>query len=403
MTVGAPITERWPSVRGRFLFREVNERGFDLPLASVTRDGGVEFRADLDISVWNPGSDTSGYKRVRPGDFVIGLRSFQSGIGYSPIEGLVSPAYTVLRPTDQSVARPYFKHLFKSDVYISRLENVAQGIRQGRTISTEDFYGIPVPLPPVDIQRAIADYLDAETARIDALIAKKRRFIELLEDRRWSYFLRLVRVANAPVVPLRRALLGITDGPFGSAFSSSEYTDDGIAVVRLGNIGFAEWRGGDLAHLPESRYRDFLRHRVQPGDVLFAGLGDDRNHAGRACVAPEGGRMIVKGKCFCGRINRRRAIPDFLAMFCSSPDGASAIAVEARGSTRTMINLDIIKGVPVPLPSLDQQRSIVHETRSSWAATRSCIDRLDRQLDMLVEHRQALITAAVTGDLEVAA
>lgn len=88
----------WDRLRGRLLFREVNERGCDLPLASVTRDGGVEFRSDLNISVWNPGDDISSYKRVLPGDFVIGLRSFQSGIGASTIEGLVSPAYTVLRP-----------------------------------------------------------------------------------------------------------------------------------------------------------------------------------------------------------------------------------------------------------------------------------------------------------------
>ena len=77
----------WSKVRGRHLFREVNERGFDLPLASVTRDGGVEFRSDLDFAVWNPDDDTSHYKRVRPQDFVIGLRSFQSGIGFSTLEG----------------------------------------------------------------------------------------------------------------------------------------------------------------------------------------------------------------------------------------------------------------------------------------------------------------------------
>ena len=124
----------WRQVRGRYLFREVNERGYDLPLASVTRHGGVEFRSDLDISVWNPASNTSHYKRVGLGDFVIGLRSFQSGIGHSTLEGLVSPAYTVLRPVSSQVLGGFFKHLFKSDIYISRLENVAQGIRQGRTI-----------------------------------------------------------------------------------------------------------------------------------------------------------------------------------------------------------------------------------------------------------------------------
>src|SRR3989442_348325 len=102
---------RWPTERARDLFREGNEHGCDLPLASVTRDGGVEFRSDLNISVWNPADDVSSYKRVLPGDFVIGLRSFQSGIGYSTIAALVSPAYSVLRPQRIDMCLDFFRYL----------------------------------------------------------------------------------------------------------------------------------------------------------------------------------------------------------------------------------------------------------------------------------------------------
>ena len=132
----------WYEVRARHLFREVNDRGFDLPLASVTKDGGVEFRSDLTISVWNPGDDVASYKRVLPGDFVIGLRSFQSGIGSSTLAGLVSPAYTVLRPV-RPVVNGFYRHLFKSQEFISRLENVPRGLGKEepsalRTSTTSD-------------------------------------------------------------------------------------------------------------------------------------------------------------------------------------------------------------------------------------------------------------------------
>jgi type I restriction enzyme S subunit len=217
----------WKLVRNRFLFREVNDRGFDLPLASVTRDGGVEFRSDLDISVWNPGDDVSHYKRVRPGDFVIGLRSFQSGIGSSQIEGLVSPAYTVLRPTSTLVEFGFFKHLFKSDTFVSRLENVAQGIRQGRTIATEDFYDIYVAVPPRSKQRAIADYLDAETTRIDALITKKRRMNELVQEQVHAERLRSVDAAadtGSARASTHRSRGWTPSEPLGSAHGSGDHT-----------------------------------------------------------------------------------------------------------------------------------------------------------------------------------
>jgi len=168
---------------------------------------------------------------------------------------------------------------------------------------------------------------------------------------------------------MRRAVSTITDGPFGSAFSSSDYSENGVAVVRLGNIGFAEWRGQDLAYLPDERFAEFRRHQIAQGDLLIAGLGDARNHAGRACVAPGLGKAIVKGKCFCARVNRRTAVPEYLAMFCSSPLGAEAIAIEARGSTRLMINLDIMKAIPVPLPSTSEQAMIVEQVQRAWART----------------------------------
>lgn len=266
-------------------------------------------------------------------------------------------------------------------------------------LSRDDFRQLRLPIPPVDQQRLIAAFLDAETARIDALIAKKRRLVELLDSRHWAVLSK--DVASSTRVPLRRALVTMNDGPFGSAFSSADYSEEGVAVVRLGNIGFAEWRGSDLAHIPYDRFDEFMRHRVREGDLLMAGLGDANNHAGRACVAPDLGPAIVKGKCFCGRIDRSRAVPEFLAMVLSSPDGAQAISVEARGSTRSMINLDIMKAVQVPLPAVEVQQQIVRRVGEVWAKAAKVRQRLDRQMSLLAEHRQALITAAVTGELAV--
>jgi type I restriction enzyme, S subunit len=160
-------------------------------------------------------------------------------------------------------------------------------------------YGVKMPGPPgtplepsnltrqrSDEQRRIVEVLDTEIARIDDLLGEVHQTELMVEERRWLV------VAHAlaglqPSASLRRGLSFLTDGPFGSAFTSADYSDEGAAVVRLGNIGFAEWRGDDLARIPLQLFDTFRRYQVRAGDLLIASLGDERNHAGRACVAPE--------------------------------------------------------------------------------------------------------------------
>lgn len=271
-----------------------------------------------------------------------------------------------------------------------------------KTIYMPDIEELTVPLPPTEEQRRIAKFLDVEIERIDQLVATKARTVDVLDERRWTSFVEQLGELQADPVPVRRVLKGIVDGPFGSAFSSSEYVASGVAVVRLGNIGFARWRGAELAFIPEGRYAEFERHGVHPGDVLVAGLGDANNHAGRACVAPELGPAIVKGKCFCARVDPDRADPRFLALFLSSPAGAEAVAVEARGSTRQMINLEIIKNVPIPLPSHRTQVEIIERTESEWALLEEAKIAIAREMELLRERRRSVIVAAVSGEMEVA-
>lgn len=281
-----------------------------------------------------------------------------------------------------------------------RLTATATGAIQ-TYLSREDFRSLRIPIPPVFSQRAIAGYLDRETAQIDAIIAAKQRMMDLLEARTWIAFCERVSQSRPLQVPLRRALCSVIDGPFGSAFSSSDYSADGAVVIRLGNIGFACYRDADEARIPMNMFEKFRQYRVLQGDLLIAGLGDDRNHAGRACVAPDLGPAMVKGKCFRGRVDPGRANADFLALLLSSPLGAAAMNISGRGSTRSMINLEIVKTTEIPLPDRHTQDSIVADTRGDQLHWAEMTGKLARQLGLLHERRQAVITAAVTGQLDI--
>jgi type I restriction enzyme, S subunit len=209
---------------------------------------------------------------------------------------------------DRERVDPRFLSAFlSSSAGLARAAQVAEGATRPR-LTLNKALSLPVPDLPLNEQRLIADFLQARVAIIDALIRKNRSMIGLVGERVWASFVERVTEVTSREMPLRRALRGIHDGPFGSAFSSSDYSDEGAYVVRLGNIGFGEFRHGLRAYIPLEMYHSFLRHQVQQGDLLIAGLGDERNHAGRACVAPDLGPAMVKGLYATKRGERPRSL-----------------------------------------------------------------------------------------------
>ncbi|GAA2315973.1 restriction endonuclease subunit S [Streptomyces hawaiiensis] len=341
-------------------------------------------------------------RRLAPAGAVVvsTVRTYLRAIGRVPDseESLVfSTGFAVLEAGPRIDGR-YLAYHCASHGFVDEVVARSTGVSYP-AINPSEIGNLSINLPPLDEQRRIADYLDAETKRLDKMATLRDRQRDVLTARRWSHFQEILDAARGPVIPLRRVVRSVIDGPFGSAFSSADYVDGGAAVVRLGNIGFAEYRPADQAYIPMSLYRQFQYHQVSRGDVLIAGLGDARNHAGRACVAPHLGPAIVKGKCFRARLETETADAEFIALLLSSPVGASAI--EGRGSTRSMINLEILKAALLPIPELRKQRSVVAEHRQSWEWTKVAVAACERQLDLLAERRQALITAAVTGQFDV--
>lgn len=342
-----------------------------------------------------------GIASVEPGDVLFGkLRPYLAKSWLADRDAYASTELLCLRPRPH-VDPGWLSYVVNSHRFVQWAVATSDGAKMPRT-SWERLQDFPIEVPPKHTQRVVADYLDRETARIDALVAAKRRLLALLKERTWLAFgARVSRCKSGRPTQLRRVLRSLIDGPFGSSFSSNDYSDSGAAVIRLGNIGFSRYRDTQQAYIPLRLYAVLRAYAVVKGDLLIAGLGDDRNHAGRACVAPDLGPAIVKGKCFRGRVDESRANAEFLALLLSSPLGAEAINMSGRGSTRSMINLELVKSTVVSLPAPADQEAIAAETRSDQAKLSSMTGVLTRQLQLLEERRQALITAAVTGQLDL--
>ncbi|MDD2576298.1 MAG: N-6 DNA methylase [Bacteroidales bacterium] len=165
----------WEILKAKYIFKEISVKNTEeeQELLSVTQDQGVIPRDLLDKDVMNPSDDLSGFKLVTKGDFVISLRSFQGGLEFSEYEGLVSPAYTVLknkRPIDSS----FYKFLFKSTAFISALQTLISGIRDGKSIKYKDFGEMYIPYPKIEEQIEIGQELsnDSELKEIESQIMK---------------------------------------------------------------------------------------------------------------------------------------------------------------------------------------------------------------------------------------
>ncbi|MFN8864981.1 MAG: restriction endonuclease subunit S [Flavobacteriales bacterium] len=162
----------WRKVGAGDVFKSISKKGFsNEELLSATQDRGMIPRTMLEGRVTMPTSGTEGFKLVEIGDFVISLRSFQGGLEYSEYRGLVSPAYTVLKPK-KSISEEFYKQYFKSEEFIGRLATAVIGIRDGKQISYDDFCVVKIPSPSIDEQTAIASVLQTADKEIDILKSK---------------------------------------------------------------------------------------------------------------------------------------------------------------------------------------------------------------------------------------
>ena len=202
------------------------------------------------------------------------------------------------------------------------------------------------------------------------------------------------------VMPLRRVTTSKCDGPFGSGLKSSHYSDEGVRVVRLQNIGQGEFKDRDAAYIDEDYYGTLGDHSVNGGDILIAGLGDDRHPTGRACVAPQAiCPAMVKADCFRFRLDGDRCVSKFLALQLTSTANVAS-AVLSRGATRQRVNLQSTSTRSVSFPSPAEQTAVVRYLNYVERRVQRLVRAKRKLLALLTEQKQAIIHRAVTRGLD---
>lgn len=261
-------------------------------------------------------------------------------------------------------------------------------------LTREKLASLSIPWPSDNQQRAIADFLDTETARIDALIVKKRQ-LAILMIQRFRAEVDSTFGGVTELVPVRRFISRLTSGPRGWA---SHVADDGAAFLTIANVqrDDVELDFSKVVRIAAPDNAEARRTRVQEGDIVLSITAD----IGSVGIVRDGlGEAYVSQHL--ALLTPNRCLPDWLAFALWSPAAQRQLDSARYGGTKTQLALEDVAGVRVALPNHGEQLRLVQTLRDTRRRCLMAIEKLEKQIELLSEHRQALITAAVTGQFEV--
>ncbi|MCK7553410.1 restriction endonuclease subunit S [Marinobacter goseongensis] len=409
------VPKHWSLKRLGHFFSERREKVSDKdfqPL-SVTKHGIVP---RLETAAKTQDGDNR--KRVIAGDFVINSRSDRKGSsGLSELDGSVSLICIVLEPN--GVYGRFAHHLLRSEVFQEEFYRNGKGIVADLwSTGFSEMKNIVIPVPSHHEQTQIARFLDHETAKIDALIREQERLIELLQEKRQAVISHAVTKGLDPDVPMKDSgveWLGEVPAHWrvgklrwyatiqGGVAKGKDYQDQKtvslpylrVANVQAGYVDLTEVK--EIAVLESEIERYSLRH----GDVLMNEGGDNdklgRGTVWRAEIEP----CLHQNHVFAIRPNGHLT-PEWLAMFTQSSRARSYFFLNSKQSTNlASISSSNVMNLDLPMPSVDEQERILQFLESELQQFTDLQKQADKGIQLLLERRSALISAAVTGKIDV--
>lgn len=285
----------------------------------------------------------------------------------------------------------------------------------------EKFAELRIPLPSPKTQRAIAVFLDRETSRIDELIAKKQRQIELLQEKRSALISHVVTKGLDPDVKMKASDIdGLEDIPSGwhvlqfrRVISSLEQgwspvaddrqaEEDEWAVLKISAIAQGRFRSSEHKALPPGLEPE-ARYEIRLGDFLVTRSNTPERVGDACCVSETRHRLIMSDLIYRLRLDQRRCVHRFACYWLMSRVGRAAIEADAHGTSGSMVKISQshIRAWPILIPPVEEQNKIVHHLDRELHGLDETVAKIEASIDLLREYRTALISAAVTGKIDV--
>lgn len=382
--------------------RAVSEKNRpDLPLLSITREKGVIER-DLDDEESNHNfipDDLSGYKVLRAGQFGMNkMKAWQGSYGVSQHTGIVSPAYFIFDFTKE-IDPGFFNRAIRSKLYVSFFGSASDGVRIGQwDLNKSRMREIPLLVPPLPEQRAIAAFLDDKCAKIDGAVRIKEDQIALLRERRQIIIQDAVTRGLNTAAPMKDSGIDwIGQIPAHWDVKSIRYAFRFRNYQRI-PISASEREGkqGEYPYYGASGIIDYVQDYIFDEDLILI-AEDGANLLSKSTPLA----FVATGKYW---VNNHAHIleplfPGF--KYWAELLSAADYTVYISGSAQPKLTRDRLASVRVPVPPADERSEIITFIDAESEKFCSAIAIKERQIAALKEYKTSLINAAVTGKIKV--
>lgn len=395
------IPEGWIVEPFRRLFRESKEINGPTPVGpmlSISGYRGVEEKVYESESLIRDNDQLENYRVVRPGQLAVNTMWLNyAGLGVSQLLGHVSPAYRAYWISKRLDGR-YAHHLMRSSIYVQGYTALLTGIRPNSLqMNRADLMAFPVVVPPLDEQRAIADYLDRETAQIDAFIAKNEELIALLTERRAASIDGIFERLDARPTRLKYCAsiqTGVTLGGDGDP-ADPEWPYLRVANVQVGRVDLGEIK---TIRVSEARARQSM---LSGGDVLMT-EGGDRDKLGRGALwSGEVEPMLHQNHVFAVKVRPNLDARFLMRWLDASPSRRYFETTAVQTTNLASTNKTLVGNLPLPVCGVEVQIKLVAELDQRLGKLDEAVAVAGRSIELARERRAALISAAVTGKIDV--
>lgn len=410
------IPSQWELKKIKWSFKERSEKGYpDELLLVASQNMGVVPKNVYGKRTVEALKDLDKLKLVKVGDYVVSLRSFQGGIEYAYYQGIISPAYTIMRP-NPDFCSAYYKFLFKSAPFIKLLTTCVTGIREGQNIDYGKLKNHYIPVPPRAEQDQIVRFLDWKVSEINRLIGIKKNQIN-------GYREYEKKVINDKV------LYGLQEAPLresGNHWVGKIPTN--WKIIKLGKFcsfqnGISESGNFFTSGTPFVGYSDVYKHlelpkyvkgvakaneqqqeifSVRKGDIFFTRTSESIEEIGMAAVC----KHTIKDAVFSGFLIRcRPRMPlineDYMKYYLQIPAVRNHFSSMMNIVIRASLGQNLLKQMPVVVPPLKEQKEIAEFLDAMHERFLRLITTNEEEISMLEELRSTLISDVVTGKIDV--
>ncbi|EAI4339679.1 restriction endonuclease subunit S [Campylobacter upsaliensis] len=411
------IPQSWENVSIRSCFTESNQRcnTDSYPLLSVTIANGIIYQDNIENKKDISNDDKSNYKIVPLNAVAYNkMRMWQGAVGVNTLTtGIVSPAYIVAIPNEKILPN-FVSYLFKSKIMIGEFDKNSYGLcLDMNNLRYDDFRNIKIPLPPLQEQKEIAEFLDKKCEKIQNYINKKQKLITLLQEKKQALINEVVAKGLNPNIESKNSgieYLGLI--PHHWEVKKLKYVGKVVLGKMLCNEyqkGYShcyylksknlQWLNVEVSQVEKMWFSEYEKslYRIKKDDLLVSEGGE----VGKTCIwNNELAECYIQNSVHKITLNKFNNAKFFLYAFFAYGKLGVFDSVVSRVSIAHLV-LEKLVNVDMVVPPLQEQKQIANFLDEKCEKINSAIEKTKRQITLIKEYKNTLINEAVCGRIDL--